>query len=209
MTIFEKFFNKSISIILPLIINFLAIFYKYNYRRFFVLETVARIPYFSYLSVLHLYQSLGAKPSIDLLSLHFQESINETYHLRIIEDLGGGSNILDKVFARTLGIVYYWLVVILYLIAPRSGYYLMELVESEAVLSYNKFLIKNKKQLTKQPITEIAKEYYFGDFRMEPKEQNTKKNVTMYDVFVAIRNDEKIHTQDMNKSIENYSSYFV
>ena len=29
------------------------------YPRFYVLETVARVPYFSYLSVLHLYETLG------------------------------------------------------------------------------------------------------------------------------------------------------
>ena len=29
------------------------------YRRFFVLETVARVPYFAYLSVLHLYETMG------------------------------------------------------------------------------------------------------------------------------------------------------
>lgn len=32
---------------------------KRPYARFYVLETVARVPYFSYLSVLHLYETLG------------------------------------------------------------------------------------------------------------------------------------------------------
>ena len=30
-----------------------------SYSRFYVLETIARVPYFSYLSVLHLYETLG------------------------------------------------------------------------------------------------------------------------------------------------------
>ena len=32
--------------------------------RFYVLETIARVPYFSYLSCLHLYESLGARGKV-------------------------------------------------------------------------------------------------------------------------------------------------
>ncbi len=42
--------------------------------RFFVLETVARIPYFASMSVLHLYESLGLwRAGADLRKLHFAE----------------------------------------------------------------------------------------------------------------------------------------
>ncbi|NJO52158.1 MAG: plastoquinol terminal oxidase, partial [Leptolyngbyaceae cyanobacterium RM2_2_4] len=36
------------------------------YPRFYVLETVARVPYFAYLSVLHLYETLGWWRKADL-----------------------------------------------------------------------------------------------------------------------------------------------
>jgi hypothetical protein len=37
------------------------------YARFYALETIARVPYFSYTSVLHLYETFGCKP-INLFS---------------------------------------------------------------------------------------------------------------------------------------------
>lgn len=42
--------------------------------KFWVLETVARMPYFAYLSVLHLYESLGLwRQGSELQKLHFAE----------------------------------------------------------------------------------------------------------------------------------------
>ncbi|MEH2246334.1 hypothetical protein [Nostoc sp.] len=38
----------------------LNVFYRKRlYARFYVLETVARVPYFAFLSALHFYESLG------------------------------------------------------------------------------------------------------------------------------------------------------
>lgn len=59
-------------------------------QRFWVLETVARIPYFAYISILHLYESLGFwRAGADLRRVHFAEEWNELHHLQIMESLGG------------------------------------------------------------------------------------------------------------------------
>lgn len=43
-------------------------------QRFWVLETVARVPYFAFLSVLHLYESLGWwRNATELKHVHFAE----------------------------------------------------------------------------------------------------------------------------------------
>ncbi len=55
-------------------------------QRFWVLETVARIPYFAYISILHLYESLGFwRAGADLRRVHFAEEWNELHHLQVIE----------------------------------------------------------------------------------------------------------------------------
>lgn len=79
-------------------------------ERFWFLETVARMPYFSYISVLHLYETLGLCGMLncvcvclgfivfyyigwwrngELLKIHFAEEYNEFHHLLIMESLGG------------------------------------------------------------------------------------------------------------------------
>lgn len=53
-------------------------------QRFWVLETVARIPYFAYISILHLYESLGFwRAGADLRRIHFAEEWNELHHLQV------------------------------------------------------------------------------------------------------------------------------
>lgn len=52
-------------------------------QRFWVLETVARIPYFAYISILHLYESLGFwRAGAELRRVHFAEEWNELHHLQ-------------------------------------------------------------------------------------------------------------------------------
>ncbi|MEB3269638.1 MAG: alternative oxidase, partial [Leptolyngbya sp.] len=48
---------RALVSILVFVIN--VIYRSRPIPRFFVLETVARVPYFAYLSVLHLYETLG------------------------------------------------------------------------------------------------------------------------------------------------------
>ena len=76
------------------------------YPRFYVLETVARVPYFSFLSVLHLYETLGLWRKADWLKIHFAESWNELHHLLIMESLGGADFWGDRLLARATALVY-------------------------------------------------------------------------------------------------------
>jgi len=50
---------------MQILINFLDFILNKLYQtrpfaRFYLLETIARVPYFAYLSILHLYESIGA-----------------------------------------------------------------------------------------------------------------------------------------------------
>jgi ubiquinol oxidase len=46
---------------------------------------------------------------------------------------------------------YYWVIVALYMMAPRSAYYFMELVEGHAHHTYDTFLKENEAELKAQP----------------------------------------------------------
>ena len=58
-----------------------------------MLETVARVPYFAYLSVLHLRESLGARSAAMTAQMnqHYAEADNELHHLLIVEVCGACS----------------------------------------------------------------------------------------------------------------------
>ena len=110
-----------------LLVNFLEAllntFYRTRlYPRFFVLETVARVPYFAYTSVLHLYETMGWWRKADWLKVHFAESWNELHHLLIAESLGGSRYGIDRFVAHTGVFVYYWIIVLVYIVSPRSAY---------------------------------------------------------------------------------------
>jgi len=66
-----------------LLCNGLDLFYEGRpIERFWTLEVVARIPYFAYNSILHLYESLGWwRAGGELRRLHFAEEWNELHHL--------------------------------------------------------------------------------------------------------------------------------
>lgn len=175
------------------------------YPRFYVLETVARVPYFSYLSVLHLYETLGFWRRVDWLKVHFAESWNELHHLLIMEELGGGDFWLDRFLARSVALLYYWIICALYVLTPRAAYNFMELVEGHAYRTYNKFLKENEAELKAQPAPAIAIQYYrdgdlymFDEFQSArvPAERRPDVN-NLYDVFVAIRDDEQEHVKTM------------
>ena len=55
-----------------------------DYQRFWVLEEIARAPYFAFLSVLHLRESLGLRgpDHINLMREHFEQTLNETGKVR-------------------------------------------------------------------------------------------------------------------------------
>ena len=111
-------------------------------RRFWVLEEIARAPYFAFLSVLHLKESLGLRGDqhIRLMKEHFQQTLNETEHLEYMESLGGNKHRRDRIFARSLVLVYYWSMVLYYLISPKNAYHINMEVEKHAAQTYAKYL---------------------------------------------------------------------
>lgn len=197
MHILTKIINSILNVIVNLTLFLLDLVYKNDYRRFFVLETIARIPYISYLSVLHLYQSIGRHPSYELMNMHFHQSVNEEYHLLIAEELGGGDLWVNRFFARSLGFFYYWANCALYLFFPQSGYYLMEVVESHAAATYTRFLQDHETELRETKATKACHEYFFSSYsRMTPPPNNTDL-LNLYQVFESIRDDELLHSKEM------------
>ena len=88
--------KKINSYILNSTVNLLDIIYAgRDLQRFWVLEVIARSPYFAFLSVLHFKESLGIKneKTMILMKEHFYQAINETEHLKEMEkeeELGSG-----------------------------------------------------------------------------------------------------------------------
>jgi len=178
----EKRINKAV---VKSAVNVIDRVYKdRDYARFYVLETVARVPYFSFVSVLHLYESLGVWRKADFLETHFAQTMNEYHHLLIMEDLGGDERFADRFFAQHTAFAYYWLTCLLYLVSPRMAYNLSEQVEEHAYHTYDEFLKQNERLLNIQKPTVTASTYY-----------DDVKN--MYDVFLNIRNDEGDHVKTM------------
>ena len=105
-------------------------------QRFWVLETVARMPYFSYISMLHLYESLGWwRAGAEVRKVHFAEEWNELHHLQIMESLGGDQLWIDRFMAEHAAVFYYWILLLMYAISPSSSYAFSELVEVCCFLS--------------------------------------------------------------------------
>ena len=76
-----KHLNNVLLSITVAIIDF--IYRDLPIQRFWVLETIARAPYFAFLSVLHLRESLGLRTEAHyhLMKEHFAQTVNETGHL--------------------------------------------------------------------------------------------------------------------------------
>jgi hypothetical protein len=71
---------------------------------------------------------------------HFAQTLNETEHLEYMESRGGNSYWVDRFFARHLVLIYYWVNVVYYWLAPRTAYDLSYGVEIHAAETYDKFL---------------------------------------------------------------------
>ncbi|KAG9141612.1 hypothetical protein Leryth_022361 [Lithospermum erythrorhizon] len=117
-----------------------ALYHDRDYARFFVLETIARVPYFAFMSVLHMYESFGWWRRADYLKVHFAESWNEMHHLLIMEELGGNAWWLDRFLAQHIAIFYYFMTVAMYTLSPRMAYHFSECVENHAFETYDKFI---------------------------------------------------------------------
>ena len=139
----------------------LSLYYgERHFARFAALETIARVPYFSYTSVLHLYETLGWFRKKEYNKMHFAESWNELHHLLIMESLGGTDEFGDRFIAQHIAFFYYWIVVTLYILSPAIAYNLNMYVERHAFDTYDKFLKSHGEELKRQPAPQVAIEYY-------------------------------------------------
>ena len=138
-----KYFNTVVLDITVAIIDFL--YRGRDYPRFWVLEEIARAPYFAFLSVLHFRESMGLRgpEHLYLMKQHFEQSVNETEHLEYMESRGGNVYFIDRFVAKHLVLVYYWVNVVYYWLAPVSAYHLSYEVEIHAAETYAKYLALN------------------------------------------------------------------
>ena len=146
------------SLLLNTTIKILDKLYKNrNTQRFWVLEVIARAPYFAFLSVLHFRESLGLKNPITLklMKEHFYQAVNETEHLEEMERRGGDEFWIDRFLARHLVLIYYWIMVFYYLLSPINAYDLNMKIEEHAYETYSKYLEENPRD---HRIIEIAKD---------------------------------------------------
>ena len=132
------------------VLNFTISIIDYLYRgrhfqRFWVLEEIARAPYFAFLSVLHFRESMGLRgpEHLFLMKQHFEQSVNETEHLEYMESRGGNRYFIDRFVAKHLVLIYYWSNVVYYWVAPRLAYHLSYEVEIHAAETYAKYLALN------------------------------------------------------------------
>ena len=138
--------KKFNTVVLDITVAILDFLYKgRDYPRFWVLEEIARAPYFAFLSVLHFRESMGLRgpEHIDLMIQHFEQSVNETSHLEYMESRGGNAYWIDRFVAKHLVLIYYWVNVVYYWVAPRSAYHLSYEVEIHAAETYAKYLALN------------------------------------------------------------------
>ncbi|PHT31022.1 Ubiquinol oxidase 4, chloroplastic/chromoplastic [Capsicum baccatum] len=190
-----------------------TLYHDRHYARFFVLETIARVPYFAFISVLHLYESFGWWRRADYLKVHFAESWNEMHHLLIMEELGGNAWWFDRFLAQHIAVFYYFMTVSMYALSPRMAYHFSECVEHHAYETYDKFIKDQEAELKKLPAPKIAVSYYTGgdlylfDEFQTSREPNTRrpKIDNLYDVFMNIRDDEAEHCKTM-KACQTHGS---
>ena len=138
--------KKLNEVVLNITVAILDFLYRgRDYQRFWVLEEIARAPYFAFLSVLHFRESMGLRgpEHLYLMKQHFEQSVNETEHLEYMESRGGNAYFIDRFVAKHLVLIYYWSNVVYYWLAPRLAYHLSYEVEIHAAETYAKFLANN------------------------------------------------------------------
>ena len=133
------------TIILNTTVAIIDFLYKdRDFQRFWVLEEIARAPYFAFLSVLHFRESMGLRgpEHVYLMEEHFGQTLNETEHLEYMESRGGNAYWIDRAFAKHLVLIYYWIMVVYYGLFPVSAYDLNEKVEWHAAHTYEEYLTR-------------------------------------------------------------------
>lgn len=192
--------------------------------RFWFLETVARIPYFSYISMLHLFETLGWwRNAPEVRKIHFAQEWNEMHHLLIMEALGGDKRWTDRFLARHAAFIYFWVLCGIFFLSPALAYNFSELIEAHAVDTYEEFLDANEERLKALPAPQIAVLYYGGSesysmrgtmrtaSRARPREAEYSKPTSLYDVFCKIAADEGEHVatmrscQDSEEDVPRYA----
>ena len=134
--------KKLNTFVLDFTISILDYLYRgRDIQRFWVLEVIARAPYFSFISVLHFKESLGLRGDehIYLMKEHFWQSLNETEHLEEMEKRGGDEKWIDRFFAKHLVLFYYWTMVAYYFIDPINAYDINMKIEKHAYETYVKY----------------------------------------------------------------------
>jgi ubiquinol oxidase len=137
--------NTINNVVLNFTVSIIDFLYRgRDFQRFWVLEEIARAPYFAFLSVLHLRESLGLRgpDHLYLMKEHFAQTLNETEHLEYMESRGGADYWIDRFFARHLVLIYYWVNVVYYWVAPKSAYHLSYKIEVHASLTYSEYLTR-------------------------------------------------------------------
>jgi ubiquinol oxidase len=182
------------------------------------------MPYFSYISMLHLYESLGWwRGGAELRRVHFAEEWNELHHLQIMEALGGDAAWPDRFLAAHASLFYYWFCVGAYLFSPSTAYEFSELVEGHAVDTYTQFAAENEATLKSLAPPRVALEYYraadpylfdaldtaapaaspssssssYSSSSASPLPRRRPACDTLYDVFINVRDDEVEHVGTM------------
>ena len=153
-----KIMKKINSLILNSTVSILDYMYHgRNLQRFWVLEVIARSPYFAFLSVLHFKESLGITndTTMFLMKEHFYQAINETEHLKEMEKRGGDKFWIDRFLARHLVLIYYWIMVFYYFFSPKNAYDVNIKIEEHAFNTYSKYI---KDHPDDQKIKEIAQD---------------------------------------------------
>jgi ubiquinol oxidase len=153
--------------------------------RFWFLEVIARMPYFSYIAILHMYETLGWwETGHKLKEKHYREEANETCHLRIMESLGGDALWWNRFLARHVAMGYYTVLFVFFLFSPKLAYLSSELLELHAVDTYTEFLESNQDILKQLPPTIESYDYM-------------PYATSLHDIFSQIANDEYKHALSM------------
>jgi len=171
-------------------------------NRLFFLETVARMPYFAYITALHAYETLGWwRRSTAAKRIHFAEELNELNHLYIMEYLGGDMDWGVRFLAQHASIVYYFVLIFLWVLSPTLAYGFSELIEEHAVDTYTEYAESNRAVLETMDVPPSAREYWegadmflFDEFQSQ-RTKGSRRPVlnNLYDVFREIALDEKEH----------------
>lgn len=157
--------------------------------RFMFLETLARQPYFSYVALYHLYETLGFwSIASHCKKLHLDQENNECAHLRIMEELGGTRKWKDRFLARHASLAYFAVLLVLYMVSPLTAYKTSELLESHAKFTYQQFTSENKEALEKIAPPPSVELY-------TPVLESAREMRTLYDVFLNIMDDETTHSE--------------